>query len=60
MKHEEYIHFPSSRQLPSKQKPHKTELSPAKKFMKFGLLLGVDAVGDCSSLMKSALFDNLS
>jgi len=30
----------------------KTELSPAKKFMKFGLLLGVEAVGDCSSLMK--------
>jgi len=43
-------------QLPSKQKRSKTELSPAKKFMKFGLL-GVDAVGDCSSLM-SALFDN--
>jgi len=55
LKHEEYIHFPSSGQLRQNKNRSKTELSPAKKFMKFGLLLGVDAVGDCSSMKVCAV-----
>jgi len=52
LKHEEYIHFRPQGNCRQNKNHSKTELSPAKKFMKFGLLLGVDAVGDCSSLMK--------